>query len=101
MTDLDHHMDRLTVAAQIAVAAYGDLVARGYDKEPNLVAASLNDIEWLVRELRTAGFGADGNAGMGEVELIEETFQFDGHTCTCEYCPHCAPRPDRKTGGRT
>ncbi|MEE1779435.1 hypothetical protein ACIG8S_23655 [[Kitasatospora] papulosa] len=93
MTELDHWQDRLTVAAQTLVGAHADLRVRGYDKEPNITAAALDDIEQLVRELRSKGFGADGSVDHGRTELIEEANLFGDHTCTCPYCLHAEPVP--------
>ncbi|MBO0917513.1 MULTISPECIES: hypothetical protein [Streptomyces] len=88
MSELDHWQDRLTVAAQTLVSAHADLRVRGYDKEPNITAAALDDIEDMVRELRAKGFGAEGSVGHGRAELIEEANLYGDHTCTCPYCLH-------------
>jgi hypothetical protein len=88
---LDHTMDRLTTAAHTLINAFGDLRTRGYDKEPNLTAAALDEIEDLTRVLRTSGFGTEGDADRGRVELIESAEEYANHTCTCGYCLHAAP----------
>lgn len=89
--EIDHWMDRLTVAAQSLVGAFGDLRTRGYDKEPDLSAAALADIEQLIRDLRANGFGADGSVPEGRAVLIEEANLYADHTCTCPYCLHAEP----------
>lgn len=91
MPELDHWMDRLTVAAQSLVGAFGDLRTRGYDKEPDISAAALDDIEQLVRDLRANGFGAEGSVPNGRAVLIEEANLYADHTCTCPYCLHAEP----------
>lgn len=88
MSELDHWWDRFTVASNVLVGAWTDLRVRGYDKEPNLIAASLDDIEGLVQELRKAGFGAEGDPAVGRAELIEAALEYGEHTCTCPYCVH-------------
>jgi len=93
MSELDHWQDRLTVAAQTLVNAHGDLRVRGYDKEPNITAAALDDIEQLVRELRDKGFGAEGSIAHGRTDLIEEANLYGDHKCTCPYCLHAEPAP--------
>ena len=92
MSELEHWWDRFTVASQTLVSAWTDHRVREYDKEPNLTAAALEDIETLVRELREAGFGAEGDVDAGRAELIEEAIEYGNHTCTCRYCVHSEPR---------
>ncbi|WP_097935064.1 MULTISPECIES: hypothetical protein [unclassified Streptomyces] len=91
MTELDHWQDRLTMAAHTLVSAHADLRVRGYDKEPDITAAALDDIEALVRDLRAGKFGADGDAAHGRADLIEEANLYGDHTCTCPYCLHAEP----------
>jgi len=91
VSELDHWMDRLTVAAHSLVGAFGDLRTRGYDKEPDISAAALDDIEQLVRDLRANGFGAEGSVAEGRAVLIEEANLYADHTCTCPYCLHAEP----------
>ncbi|MFD5111467.1 hypothetical protein ACFWNG_03980 [Streptomyces sp. NPDC058391] len=93
MSELDHWQDRFTVAAQTLVEAFGDLRVRGYDKEPNLTAAALDDVESLVRELRAKGFGGEGDIKVGRAELIEAAHEYSGHVCTCDYCLHAGQPP--------
>jgi hypothetical protein len=90
-SELEHWWDRLTVASQVLVSGWTDLRVRGYDKEPNITAAALDEIEELVGQLRAAGFGAEGDAASGRVELIEEANRYGDHTCTCPYCVHAEP----------
>ncbi|MFI6856505.1 hypothetical protein [Streptomyces sp. NPDC050416] len=92
MSELESWWDRFTVASQVLVSGWTDLCVRGYDKEPNLTAAALEDVEAPTRELRNAGFGAEGDVAQGRVELIEEATEYGSHTCTCRYCVHAEPR---------
>ncbi|MGW3024516.1 hypothetical protein [Streptomyces sp. NPDC001221] len=100
MSELEHWWDRFTVASQTLVSAWTDHRVREYDKEPNLTAAALEDVEHLVRELREADFGQEGDVDAGRAELIEAAIEYGNHTCTCPYCVHAkssGPREDLLT----
>ncbi|MFD7705615.1 hypothetical protein [Streptomyces sp. NPDC059786] len=90
---IERVQDRLTVASQVLVTAYADLRVRGYDKEPSAIAAALDDMEALVKSLRAAKFGADGQPEVGRVDLIEEASDYAEHTCNCPFCLHGTAEP--------
>jgi hypothetical protein len=97
LTDsIDHWQGRLTVASILLVTAYGDLRVRGYDKDPGLTAAALDDMESLVKTLRAAKFGADSQVEVGRAVLTEEAGDYAGHACNCPFCLH--GRPEQADG---
>ncbi|MFB6567368.1 hypothetical protein [Streptomyces noursei] len=96
MSELNHWQDRFAVASQALVEAWGDRCVRGYDKEPHITAAALEDIEALVRELRSASFG-EGDASAGRAELMEAAIEYGNHACNCDYCLHALAETESST----